>query len=694
MAIDSLDFEEVFVLNHGILNPGRLKLSAKDILFKASKTGKVDKIMAGQLMNASWFRAARGYELRLALASGVIYKFEGFKEADYDKLADLFSGNYNIQLEEKELSVKGFNWGNHSFEGSSLSLNSDSSMTYEIPLNEVCRSTVGKNEVTLEFHQHDDAQVSLMEMRFHLPATNNEDEDYVQTFNEKVLAKATIIQATGDAIAEFTEVSCLTPRGRYNIKLFPTFIQLHGKTYDYKIALTSILRMFLLPHPDERHFFFVFTLDPPLKQGQTRYPFFIIQFIKEEEISFDLNLSQEELNQKYENKVNKTMEGPIYEIFSRLLKALTDRKITLPGAFIGSTKSSSVSCSHKNSSGFLYPLSRGFIYVHKPPVHIRPDEIVCVNFARVSGGGTIKTFDFEVITKNSVIYTFSNIDKSDYTPLYDYTKKNNLPIKNKGLKRQSHKDELLDSEDEDDQDHYLARVKAEGEEKTTMAEEGEESDSTDDEDEDFNPDESSDNSIAEEYDTDAINSSDSDYEENQGKRKKAIPVPREFRAGKKAKKKNEVKPAKKVKNARDPNLPKRPLSGYMLWLQKQRDRIKNENPSFTVAEVAKKAGEIWKSLKEEEKKKWNNESAKLKEQYNKDMAEYNEQNQTKATTSKSKKATPKKSSKSPMKYKSAEYVDTDTSSESSSEEESEQESKIKSAEFVDTSEDTSDSSDE
>lgn len=87
-------------------------------------------------------------------------------------------------------------------------------MTYEIPLNEVSRSTTGKNEVTLEFHQHDDAQVSLMEMRFHLPATNNDDEDYVQTFNEKVLDKATIIQATGDAIAEFTEVSCLTPRYR------------------------------------------------------------------------------------------------------------------------------------------------------------------------------------------------------------------------------------------------------------------------------------------------------------------------------------------------------------------------------------------------------------------------------------------------------------------------------------------------
>lgn len=31
----------------------------------------------------------------------------------------------------------------------------------------------GKNEVTLEFHQHDDAEVSLMEMRFYVPPNND-----------------------------------------------------------------------------------------------------------------------------------------------------------------------------------------------------------------------------------------------------------------------------------------------------------------------------------------------------------------------------------------------------------------------------------------------------------------------------------------------------------------------------------------
>ena len=34
-------------------------------------------------------------------------------------------------------------------------------------------SLTGKNEVTLEFHQHDDAQICLMEMRFYIPTPSD-----------------------------------------------------------------------------------------------------------------------------------------------------------------------------------------------------------------------------------------------------------------------------------------------------------------------------------------------------------------------------------------------------------------------------------------------------------------------------------------------------------------------------------------
>lgn len=81
--------------------------------------------------------------------------------------------------------------------------------------------------------------------------------------------------------------------------------------------------------------------------------------------------------------------------------------------FYSSGAFSSISCSYKAGSGFLYPLERGFMFVPKPPVHIRFDEISCVNFARVQSGGGMssRSFDFEVEHKNGSVITFSSIDK-------------------------------------------------------------------------------------------------------------------------------------------------------------------------------------------------------------------------------------------------------------------------------------------
>ena len=65
---------------------------------------------------------------------------------------------------------------------------------------------------------------------------------------EKVLDKADVIQAKGSAITELKNVQCLTPRGRYDVKIYPRFMHLHGKTFDFKLSYASIIRLFLLPH--------------------------------------------------------------------------------------------------------------------------------------------------------------------------------------------------------------------------------------------------------------------------------------------------------------------------------------------------------------------------------------------------------------------------------------------------------------
>lgn len=54
---------------------------------------------------------------------------------------------------EKELSVKGWNWGTAKFNGSVLSFDVGTNSAFEIPLNHVSQCNTGKNEITMEFHQ-------------------------------------------------------------------------------------------------------------------------------------------------------------------------------------------------------------------------------------------------------------------------------------------------------------------------------------------------------------------------------------------------------------------------------------------------------------------------------------------------------------------------------------------------------------
>jgi structure-specific recognition protein 1 len=89
-----------------------------------------------------------------------------------------------------------------------------------------------------------------------------------------------------------------------------------------------------------------------------------------------------------------------------------------------------VGCSYKAAAGYMYPLERGFIYVHKPPLHIRFEEIASVNFAR--SGGSTRSFDFEVEMKSNIIHTFSSIEKEEYPRLFDFITEKKLRVKNRG----------------------------------------------------------------------------------------------------------------------------------------------------------------------------------------------------------------------------------------------------------------------
>lgn len=112
--------------------------------------------------------------------------------------------------------------------------------------------------------------------------------------------------------------------------MYDSSFRLRGKTYDYKIQYDAIKKFMVLPKPDELHYLLCIGLDPPLRQGQTRYPFVVMQFKSDEEVTLDLNITEEELNGKYKDKLQSHYEQPLHQVVAYVFKGLANKKVTTP----------------------------------------------------------------------------------------------------------------------------------------------------------------------------------------------------------------------------------------------------------------------------------------------------------------------------------------------------------------------------
>jgi len=80
---------------------------------------------------------------------------------------------------------------------------------------------------------------------------------------------------------------------------------------------------------------------------------------------------------------------------------------------------------------------------------------------------------------------------------------------------------------------------------------------------------------------------------------------------------------KKKKQKKDPNAPKRPANPYMFYQKDIREQVKSEFPTLKMADLAKKIGERWNGLSQEQKQPYADKAALDKTRYEKDMEAYN-----------------------------------------------------------------------
>ncbi|OJJ55157.1 hypothetical protein ASPSYDRAFT_49331 [Aspergillus sydowii CBS 593.65] len=529
---------------------GKCKLAETGLGWRPAGGGDTFTLDSSNIGAAQWSKAAKGFELKILSRSSGVIQLDGFDQEDLERLSKAFKIWYGINVETREHALRGWNWGKAEFTKAELAFNVQNRPAFEVPYSEISNTNLaGKNEVAVELSLSTDGNDEsskpagstknrgrkaaagpdeLVEMRFYIPGTavktengikeenpeekengeeggeeGGEEQNAANLFYELLMEKAEIGDVAGDTFATFLDVLHLTPRGRFDIDMYESSFRLRGKTYDYKIQYSSIKKFFLLPKNDDTHTLIVLGLEPPLRQGQTRYPFLVMQLKLDEEISLELNMTDELLDTRYKDKLESRYEEPIHQVITKIFRGLSGKKVIMPSKdFVSHHGHSGVKCSIKANEGLLYFLDKSLIFVPKPATYIQIENVAVVTMSRVGGAiSASRTFDITVTLKSGMgEHQFSNINREEQQPLEEFFKAKNIRIKNE----MSDDTNALIAAALDNDDMMSSDDEAGARPDRGSADEDEES-----VDEDFHAD--SDSDVAEEFDS-AHESSGSDAE--------------------------------------------------------------------------------------------------------------------------------------------------------------------------------------
>ncbi|CAD8068951.1 unnamed protein product [Paramecium primaurelia] len=384
--------------------------------------------------------------------------------------------------------TKGTNWGVVSIDDKNLCIKYNQSNIIKLPLKKVVNSNTQKNDIVLQLSTDDYGENDdmLCEVRFYIPPQEQKlkqekekkkqeneenqnsmeeeddgaDEDAEPTFQQKlqneILTKAKIGQSSADSILTIHDVPLIVPRGKYTMDFFTKDIRFHGNTYQFTTDYKGISRFFLLPMPDEINLSFVIGLEHPFKQGQTTYNFLVMQFKKEVENEIKLKYSRQKLDEIGWKGIKEEYSGPLYDIVCEVLSEITGIKVVSPKNFKSKNGLFCLRCSVGPHSGFLFPLEKSLIYLQKPVLHIKHEEIKEVVFQRIGSTNLNKFFDVKIIYKNQN-QLFSGIERDELDNLTQYFQQKKIAVRK--LQDEVPHLPLDDSDDEEDDDDSRSKKK-------------------------------------------------------------------------------------------------------------------------------------------------------------------------------------------------------------------------------------------
>eukprot|EP00920_Eleutheroschizon_duboscqi_P003968 GHVT01009267.1.p1 GENE.GHVT01009267.1~~GHVT01009267.1.p1 ORF type:complete len:547 (-),score=62.90 GHVT01009267.1:888-2528(-) len=444
----------IYVMNgiraFGNPNHGAFKMNPEIFGFKDRKTNSVRQFKATEVEKADWIVTGPDmYQLRVTLNSDKkheILRFDGFKAADFAGLNAHFEENFDLPIHKRKFTHRGWHWGEYSVHGDAFRFEIDGKPCLDLNASEIAQvAQPAKTDLTLEVVPDDptgDAvEDQLLEVRFYMPPKGvaDETEATLAELKQKLLVKSGAPEAgPKEGVCRIGNINIIVPgpRGRYEIDVSRKAFKMHGKSYDYTIQYSNIARMFLVERPNSPHMHFVVSLEQPLRQGQTSYPYIVFQFEKDEQDEVDVNINDDEVGKlstqvgQTKVEIDKHMEGNLYEILVGLFQVMKGARAIVSDGFQNFNGDSAITATHRASSGHLYPLKKGFLYLIKPVMFVKYDEIVSAEFSRIGASSTNRYFSFSVSIRGGLSYEFTSIDRNEHKALVEWMNSKGIRIKN------------------------------------------------------------------------------------------------------------------------------------------------------------------------------------------------------------------------------------------------------------------------
>ncbi|KAG5859189.1 Rttp106-like histone chaperone protein [Encephalitozoon hellem] len=388
-----------------------VKISRDGIAIKAGN-GEVYTVEKSDVKDAELFHGVRKMTIRIF--GDTVYEINNVDQNYIDELKRMFSEYFRVSLYVKELEIADVLCGELGINGQKALEFRNTKTIFEVPVEDIESVVDIRNEIS----------VSLKDVEIRFVSNKKAIEEIKEGCSSSV----------DDEIFKMEGLSLSYPRGKFNLIFFRDYLRLVGSSYDHKIYYKSVKQLYMLEkgyiRDEERYA--VICVDPPIRQGQTRYDYIVVSFDDTEcEVSAD------------DERLKKEYSGLYSSVFSEVMEALCVIRAT-KSTFESRDGMRCLRCAIKAYEGQLYPLEDCMLFLPKA-IRLGLSEISLVEFSRINlSSMQAKTFDMTLFCEGS--YTFNGISKDEFGMLEQY-------FHSKGVKARSEVIDDAASSDSDEDDY-------------------------------------------------------------------------------------------------------------------------------------------------------------------------------------------------------------------------------------------------